>query len=84
MSGFYTSDAEQQQTIGRLRYQSVPFVLLIEDVELNMPCLSSYIETHYQPMAHIAVPDTRGVQVYVARGRQHRGTDRSTGWPCFQ
>ncbi len=41
MSGFYTSDAEQQQTIKRLRYQSVPFVLLIEDVELNMPRLTS-------------------------------------------
>ena len=41
MSGFYTSAAERQQAIGRLQHQSVPLVPLIEDVELNMPRLSS-------------------------------------------
>ena len=83
LSGFYTDEAEQARTIGRLKRQSVPFVLLIEDVRLAMPRLMAYVDTRYQPLAHVEVPGTPGVQVLVERGRPHGGIDPSTGWPCF-
>ena len=84
LPAFYEDDEEQALTIARLEQQSVPFVLLVEDVELNMPQLFAYLHSRYDVMTHVDVSGTRGVRVLVERNREARYTDPSTGWPCFQ
>jgi hypothetical protein len=88
MPGFYSTDAEQTLTLKRLDRQSVPFVVLVLGIEslfqTRMPRIASYVETRYEPMATIEVPETLGVRVYVERGRPSAGVDQATGWVCFR
>ncbi|HEY6362182.1 MAG TPA: hypothetical protein VIX63_13810 [Vicinamibacterales bacterium] len=87
MPDVYTSKADQARTITRLGRQSVPFVLVVSqyehDLRAEMPDLAAYLDERYVPMAHIPVPETLGVQVYVERRRQSWGIDPLTAWPCF-
>ena len=82
MAPFYTGDADQRMTVARLQRESVPFVLIVEDVPLEMPRLVAYIESAYSPLTHIDVPDTRGVRVLVDRRHATGPRDPETGWPC--
>lgn len=88
LEGFYTSPPDQQLALGRLRRESVPFVLLIgsrEDVfRDNFSLIQSYIDERYRLMAQFPVEDTDAVRVYVDTVRMPRGVDRGTGWPCFR
>jgi hypothetical protein len=85
---FYTSEADQAQTVLRLRAQSVPFVVsvrqLYPDLKRQMPTLIAYLEQRYQPFIHVVVPETDGVDVLVERDRAAARVDMATGWPCFQ
>ncbi|HKE83305.1 MAG TPA: hypothetical protein VKB50_06110 [Vicinamibacterales bacterium] len=84
---FYTSPTDQQRALTRLRAQSVPFVIVALEEEADflraMPAIASYVDTHYDKLALVPVPDTRGLQLYVERGRHPAGVDGATGWPCF-
>ncbi|HEY1307155.1 MAG TPA: hypothetical protein VGF24_26550 [Vicinamibacterales bacterium] len=84
---FYTSPTDQQRALTRLRAQSVPFVIVALDEEADflrtMPAIASYFGEHYDKLALVPVPDTRGLQLYVERGRHPAGIDEATGWPCF-
>jgi hypothetical protein len=84
---FYASDADQRRAIARMQSQSVPFVIVALEEERgfrgSLPLVAAYVDSHYEPLALIAVPDTRGLQLYVERGRHAVGTDSATGWPCY-
>lgn len=84
---FYTSRPDQERALARLRAQSVPFVIVSLEEESGfrgaMPRIASYVDEHYDKLALIRVPDTRGLQLYVERGRRPAEIDRDTGWPCF-
>jgi hypothetical protein len=85
---FYTSVADQQQTVARLEKQSVPFVVstrrLAQDLTKQMPILFAYIERRFELMAHVPVGESPGVDVLVERGRRAVRVDEATGWPCFR
>jgi hypothetical protein len=84
---FYTSRPDQDRALARLHAQSVPFVIVSLEEEQAfrgaMPRIAAYVDEHYDTLALIRVPDTRGLQLFVERGRRPAGTDRETGWPCF-
>jgi hypothetical protein len=84
---FYTTVDDQQRALARMRAQSVPFVIVALEEEAAfreaMPLIASYIDEHYDKLALIPVPDTRGLQLYVERGRKPAGVDAQTTWPCF-
>jgi hypothetical protein len=84
---FYASEADQRRAIARMQRQSVPFfVLALEeepDFRRALPLVSQYLDTHYEPLVDFAVPSTRGLRVYVERGRRAPSADGATGWPCF-
>jgi hypothetical protein len=88
LPGYYSSDAEQQRTIERFEQQSVPFAVLVLSIETQfrdrMARLAQYLDTRYQPVAHIDVSETPGVELYVRRGRAATRVDAETGWPCFR
>ncbi len=73
---FYASDNDQRKAIARMRSQSVPFVIVSLEEEAgfrgSLPLVAAYVEAHYEPLAQISVPDTRGLQLYVQRGRSAR------------
>jgi hypothetical protein len=85
---FYTTPVDQRRALTRMRSQSVPFVIVALEEEGgfrgDLPLVAAYVDEHYEPMTEIAVPDTRGLRVYVERGRTAVGRDRATGWPCFR
>lgn len=84
---FYTSVDDQQRALARMRVQSVPFVIVALEEEAGfreaMPLIARYVDEHYDKLTLIPVPDTRGLQLYVERGRRPAGVDEATGWPCF-
>jgi hypothetical protein len=84
---FYATDKDQRKAIARMQSQSVPFVIVSLEEETGfrgaLPLVAAYVDEHYQPLAQIPVPDTRGLQLYVEKGRRSTGLDEATGWPCF-
>lgn len=84
---FYDSEPEQRKTIAMIRSQSVPFVIVSLEEETgfrsSLALVASYVDEHYEAIAHIDVPDTRGLQLYVDKARRASDRDSATGWPCF-
>jgi hypothetical protein len=84
----YTSEIEQTRTIDRLKKQSVPFVVSARrwhpELKAQMGTLFAYLEQRFEPMVHVPVPETDGVDVLIERGRNASRVDAATGWPCFQ
>jgi len=84
---FYASEKDQRKAIARMQSQSVPLVIVSLEEEAGfrgaLPLVAAYVDTHYEPLAQIPVPDTRGLQIYVERGRAAGSRDAATGWPCF-
>ena len=85
---FYTSAADQEQMLARLRRQSVPFVLIFAAQERefrdNFDRLASYVDERYQPMTSFPVEESGAVRVLVQKNRAAVRLDRQTGWPCFK
>ena len=84
---FYRDPTDQRRAIDRMRRQSVPFFILSLEEEADfrgaLPLVAAHLDQSYAPLADLPVPDTRGLRIYVKRGRSAEGTDRATGWPCF-
>ena len=84
---FYATEKDQQKAIARMQSQSVPFVIIALEEETGfrgaLPLVAAYVDGRYEPLAHVEVPDTRGLQILVERGRRAPGLDAATGWPCF-
>jgi hypothetical protein len=85
--GFYATPDEQRTALSRMKSQSVPFVVVALEEETafrgDLPLIAAYVAEHYEALAHVPVPGTRGLQLYVERGRRAAGLDAATGWPCF-
>jgi hypothetical protein len=83
---FYASVKDQRKAIARMQAQSVPLVIVALEEEDGfrraLPLVASYVDQHYEPLAKIPVPDTKGLQIYIERGRRAAGLDTATGWPC--
>jgi hypothetical protein len=82
--GLYTSPADQQRAISRLREQSVPIVLaeasrFQSEFIFTYPLLARYIADHYRQAGAI---DDRFL-VFVAANRTPRRADPYSGLPCF-
>ena len=84
---FYASEKDQKKAIARMQAQSVPFVIVALEEESGfrgaLPLVAAYVDSHYEPLALIPVPDTRGLQLFVEKDRRTSGLDQETGWPCF-
>ena len=84
---FYASEKDQKTAIARMQAQSVPFVIVALEEESGfrgaLPLVAAYVDSHYEPLALIPVPDTRGLQLFVEKDRRSSGLDQETGWPCF-
>jgi hypothetical protein len=88
LEGFYTSPADQQRTLARLRGEPVPFILFIRSREDlfrdNFDLLRPYVDDHYRLMTELPLEETDAVRVFVDARRAVRRTDAATGWPCFR
>jgi len=84
---FYASEKDQRKAIARMQAQSVPLVIVALEEESGfrgaLPLVAAYVDEHYEPLAMIPVPDTRGLQIYIERGRRAVSPDTETGWPCL-
>lgn len=88
LEGFYTSQADQELTLARMRRQSVPFVLAIESREdlfrENFDLLQRDIEGRFRVLTTVPLEATDAIRVYVDIQRAPRRVDAGTGWPCFR
>ncbi len=82
---FYATEKDQRKAIARMQSESVPFVIVALEEEAGfrgaLPLVAAFVDAHYEPLAQIPVPGTKGLQLFVERGRQAAGLDASTGWP---
>ena len=85
---FYDTAADQQKAIARMRSQSVPFVIIALEEEDGfrraLPLVAAYVDERYEPLQHIDVTGTRGLQILIERGRRATERDAATGWPCLK
>ena len=86
---FYTSDADQQRALDRLRQQSVPVILaddqaFEEEFASDYPVLAAYVRERYRHAGTIPVDDEPGFRVYVEANRTPVRTDAALGLPCFR
>jgi hypothetical protein len=85
---FYRDPRDQQRALDRMSRQSVPFFILALEEESDfrraLGLISAYLDQHYEPLAEVPVPDTRGLRIFVERGRRPASIDAATGWPCFR
>jgi len=87
--GFYTLERDQQQTLARLRRQSVPVVLLDAPASYNthfvpqFTLIHAHVMAHYERAGELAAPAGPPVQVFTERGRAATGRYRGTEMPCF-
>jgi hypothetical protein len=84
---FYPDPLDQGRAVDRMQHQSVPFFILSLEEEADfrgaMPVVAMHLNQHYVPLADVVVPETRGLRIFVERGRVAGSTDPTTGWPCF-
>lgn len=84
---FYDTPADQRKAIARMQSESVPFVIVNLEEESGfrgaLPLVAAYVDEHYAPLTLVPVSDTRGLQIFVEKGRRAQSLDAATGWPCF-
>jgi hypothetical protein len=87
--GFYTLESDQQETLERMRGQSVPVVLLDEEGSYSSHFvpqfrrIDEYVMASYDRMGTLPAPAGPAVQVLTRRGHSATGQYRMTGLPCF-
>ena len=82
----FSSPANQQRVIDRLRRQLAPFAVLPggpDSLDNNVPVLAAYLHSRYVPLADIPVPGVTPIRLMVDRMLPPRSRDAETGWPCF-
>lgn len=82
---WYSSAANQQRTLDRLRARPALFVIVLDDEGLRQrfPVIAQYVVEEYE-----AFTEARGdgivMPILVDRGRIPRGVDAESRWPCFR
>jgi len=84
---FYPDPTDQQRAVDRMLRQSVPFFILSLEEEADfrgaLQVVAMHLDQRYVPLVDLAVPETRGLRIFVERDRAAGATDPASGWPCF-
>ena len=86
---FYTSDADQRRTLGRLKGQSVPIILVdareFEDAFVSdYPLLAQHVFDAYRDAGTIVIDGAPRFRVFVESDREPSSMDAYSGLPCFR
>ncbi len=84
-----TYEADQRQTLARLKRQSVPIILadareFEEGFASDYPLLARHLAQEYREAGTILVDEEPRFRVFVETDLQPRGVDAHFGLPCFQ
>jgi hypothetical protein len=87
-SDYYSSTADQRQTIERLGGENVPFVVIppggIPELEVRFPLVAAFVQQRYEPFWEIAVDGQDDpAHVHVRRGLSATRRHGADGRPCF-
>jgi hypothetical protein len=83
-SGYYSGRDDQVMAVERMRNESVPVIVLSEDLErfrAMMPIVAAFVEGDYVKGADIEVEQNPPLSVYFRRSAVGV-RDPETGWPC--
>ena len=90
MTGFYTSESDQRQTIDRLTRQSVPVVvtppaeIYERDLVPEFPLVAAYLDARYRAVGELPGPSGDQVRILVERDRPSAGTFGEADLPCYR
>lgn len=88
IDGYYTSEADQQLMLERMRRQLVPFAVLLSDQfsdwRKSQPAVVAYVESRYVPMTDVIADDYRTFRILRDPGLPVVRIDSETGWPCYR
>jgi hypothetical protein len=82
---WYSSAANQGQTLRRLRRRPALFVIVLDEAGFRrrFPVIAEYVGGEYGAFATIHEPGVE-VPILVHERRAANRVDRTTGWPCFR
>ncbi len=87
-AGFFDTEAEELQTLERLRRQSVPLVVFddgqIPGFREAFPLITRYLDERYVSAGSRPLDDRTSVTLLVEKGREPQRTWEPLDWPCFQ
>ena len=84
-SGYYSGRDDQALAVERMRHESVPVVVLSEDLEqfrATMPVVAAFVTGNYVKGAGIDVDGNPPLALYF-RNSAAAARDPQTGWPCL-
>jgi hypothetical protein len=82
---WYSSAANQDRTLLRLRDRPALFVILLDEPSFRQrfPVIAQYVEEEYYPFATLETPGIQ-VPILVDERRAPSGRDAATGWRCYR
>jgi hypothetical protein len=80
---FHSSLRDQRLTLARFERQSVPIVLIHDDLARDVPFVDTYLREHYRLVPHVDTQTTGGLSLYVERRRVPTGVYTSLDAPCY-
>ena len=82
----FSSPANQQRVVERLRGQLVPFALIPSggDTELvDLPIVAGYLREHYASLVDLSIDGNERIEILIDNDLPWTSRDDETGWPCF-
>jgi hypothetical protein len=82
----FSSPANQQRVVERLRGQLVPFALIPSggDTELvDLPIVAGYLREHYALLDDLSIDGNERIDILIDNDLPSMSRDAETGWPCF-
>ncbi|MEQ1896650.1 MAG: hypothetical protein ABL971_04585 [Vicinamibacterales bacterium] len=87
LEGSFSSPADQQFIVDRMRRQVVLFSLSYSDEAeswpRDFPQVAEYVALHFSPLTEVVAPN-RTIRISIDPRLPPYGTDARTGWPCFR
>ncbi len=86
--GFFTTEADQQLTLGRLRRQDVPVALLATDDSLegfrrSFPLITAYLDEHYEVAGTHTFDRRFGITLLIDKSAHAGRRFADLDWPCL-
>ena len=80
---FHSSLRDQRLTIARFEQQSVPLVLIRDDLADHAPFVDTYLRRRFRLVPHVDPATTGGLRLFVERGRDATGVYPELNTPCY-
>jgi len=84
----FSSNANQQRVIDRLRHQLVPFAVIptgaSDELDVDSPIVAGYLRERYVLLSDLPFVEGQRIHILIDDSLPSLSRDAETGWPCFK